>query len=60
MVIGQGKIEMDERKLKATVKWRPPTSVKGVQLLTGFTNHYNVTTELGMPRHIPDNTKLKS
>ena len=60
IIIGQGKIEMDEKKLKAIEKWKPPTSVKGVQSLTGFTNFYNVTTELGMPRHIPDNTRLKS
>ena len=31
---------MDEKKLEAIREWKPPTSVKGVQLFTGFTSFY--------------------
>ena len=40
MIIGQGEIKMDERKLEAIEKWKPPTSVKGIQSFTGFANFY--------------------
>ena len=40
MIIGQGKIEMDGKKLEAIEKWKPPTSVKGIQSFTGFANFY--------------------
>ena len=40
MIIGQGEIKMDEKKLEAIEKWKPPTSVKGIRLFTGFTNFY--------------------
>ena len=40
LIIGQGKVEMDNKKLKAIEKWKPPTSVKGVQSFTGFANFY--------------------
>ena len=30
MIIGQGKVEMDEKKLKAIQNWKPPTLVKAV------------------------------
>ena len=32
MIIGQGKIEMDSVKLSAIKEWKPPASVKGVDL----------------------------
>ena len=31
---------MDEKKLEAIREWKPPTSVKGIQSFTGFTNFY--------------------
>ena len=31
---------MDGKKLEAIEKWKPPTSVKGIQSFTGFTNFY--------------------
>ena len=40
LIIGQGKVEMDKKKLEAIKKWKPPTTVKGVQSFTGFTNFY--------------------
>ena len=40
MIIGQGEIKMDKKKLEAIEKWKPPTSVKGIRSFTGFTNFY--------------------
>ena len=40
LIIGQGKVEMDRKKLEAIEKWRPPTTVKGVRSFTGFANFY--------------------
>ena len=40
MIIGQGKVEMDGKKLEAIQNWKPPTLVKAVQSFTGFTNFY--------------------
>ena len=40
MIIGQGKVEMDNKKLEAIKKWKPPTMVKGVRSLIGFANFY--------------------
>ena len=40
MIIGQGEIRMDKKKLEAIKEWKPPTSVKGVWLFTGFANFY--------------------
>ena len=40
MIIGQGKIKMDEKKLEAIKEWKPPTSVKGIRLFTRFANFY--------------------
>ena len=44
MIIGQGEIRMDEKKLEAIEKWKPPTSVKGIRLFTGFVNFYRKFT----------------
>ena len=38
MIIGQGEIKMDEKKLEAIKEWKPPTSVKGIRLFTRFAN----------------------
>ena len=40
MIIRQGEIKMDKKKLEAIKEWKPPTSVKGVQSFTGFANFY--------------------
>ena len=40
LIIGQGKVEMDKKKLEAIEKWKPPTLVKGIQSFTGFANFY--------------------
>ena len=40
LIIGQGKVEMDKKKLEAIEKWKPPTTVKGVRSFTGFVNFY--------------------
>ena len=40
MIIRQGEIKMDEKKLEAIKEWKPPTSVKVIWLFTGFTNFY--------------------
>ena len=40
MIIGQGEVRMDKKKLEAIKEWKPPTSIKGVQSFTGFTNFY--------------------
>ena len=40
LIIGQGKVEMDKKKLKAIEKWKPPMTVKGVRSFTGFANFY--------------------
>ena len=40
MIIGQGKVEMDNKKLEAIEKWKPPTTVKGIRSFTGFVNFY--------------------
>ena len=40
MIIGQGEVRMDEKKLEAIKEWKPPTSIKGVRSFTGFANFY--------------------
>ena len=40
MIIGQGEIKMDGKKLEAIEKWKPPTSVKGIWSFTRFANFY--------------------
>ena len=40
MIIGQGEVRMDEKKLDAIKEWKPPTSVKGIWSFMGFTNFY--------------------
>ena len=40
MIIGQGEIKMDEKKLEAIKEWKPPTSIKGIWLFTRFVNFY--------------------
>ena len=40
MIIGQGEIKMDPRKLEAIRDWKPPTTVKGIRSFTGFANFY--------------------
>ena len=40
LIIGEGRVEMDKKKLEAIEKWKPSTIVKGVQSFTGFTNFY--------------------
>ena len=40
MIIGQGEVRMDEKKLDAIKEWKPPTSVKGIRSFTGFANFY--------------------
>ena len=40
MIIGQGEIKMDRKKLEAIEKWKPPTLVKGIWSFTGFANFY--------------------
>ena len=40
LIIGQGKVEMDGKKLKAIRNWKPPTLVKAVQSFTRFANFY--------------------
>ena len=40
MIIGQGEIKMDEKKLEAIKEWKPPTLVKGIWSFTGFANFY--------------------
>ena len=40
MIIGQGEIKMDEKKLEAIEKWKSPTSVKEIQSFIGFANFY--------------------
>ena len=34
IIIGQGEIKMDEKKLEAIKEWKPPTSVKGIWSFT--------------------------
>ena len=40
MIIGQGEIKMDPKKIEAIREWKPPTTVKGVRSFTGFANFY--------------------
>ena len=40
LIIGQGKVEMDKKKLKVIERWKPPMTVKGVWFFTGFANFY--------------------
>ena len=40
MIIEQGKVNMDEKKLEAIKEWKPPTSVKGIRSFTRFANFY--------------------
>ena len=40
MIIRQGEIKMDRKKLEAIEKWKPPTLVKGIRSFTGFANFY--------------------
>ena len=40
MIIGQGEIKMDKKKLEAIKEWKPPTSVKGICSFTRFANFY--------------------
>ena len=40
MIIGQGEVRMDKKKLEAIKEWKPPTSIKGVRSFTGFANFY--------------------
>ena len=59
MIISQGEIKMDEKKLEAIEKWKPSTSVKGIQSFTGFANFYrkfildfsNIVTPLNLLTH---------
>ena len=44
MIIGQGEIKMDEKKLEAIKEWKPPTSVKGIWSFTRFVNCYRKFT----------------
>ena len=40
MIIGQGEIKMDKKKLEAIKEWKSSTSVKEIWLFTGFENFY--------------------
>ena len=40
MIIGQGEIKMDPKKIKAIREWKAPTTVKGIRSFTGFANFY--------------------
>ena len=40
IIIGQGEVKMDKRKLEAIKEWKAPTSVKAVQSFTRFANFY--------------------
>ena len=40
MIIGQGEIKMDEKKLEAIKEWKPPTLVKEIWSFTRFANFY--------------------
>ena len=40
MIIGQGKVEMDPKKLDAIRSWKPPTSIKAIRSFMGFANFY--------------------
>ena len=40
MIIRQGEVRMDEKKLDTIKEWKPPTSVKGIWSLTRFANLY--------------------
>ena len=40
MIIRQGEVRMDEKKLGAIREWKPPTSIKGIWSFTGFANFY--------------------
>ena len=40
LIIGQGKVEMDKKKLEAIEKWKLPMTVKGIRSFTGFANFY--------------------
>ena len=40
LIIGQGKVEMDRKKLEVIEKWKPPTTMKEIWSFTGFTNFY--------------------
>ena len=40
LIIGQGKVEMDKKKLEVIEKWKPPMTVKGVRSFMGFANFY--------------------
>ena len=59
MMIGQGEIKMDKKKLEAIKEWKPPTSVKGIRSFIGFANFYrkfipdfsNIITPLNLLTH---------
>ena len=59
MIIRQGEIKMDEKKLEAIKEWKSPTSVKGIQSFTRFANFYrkfipdfsNIVTSLNLLTH---------
>ena len=40
MIIRQGEIKMDEKKLEAIKEWKSSTLVKEIRLFTGFVNFY--------------------
>ena len=40
MIVKEGHVRMDLIKLPAIKEWKPPRSVKGVQLFIGFCNFY--------------------
>ena len=40
MIIRQGEVRMDEKKLDTIKEWKPPTSVMGIRSFTGFANFY--------------------
>ena len=56
MIIDQGKVKMDPKKLDAIRSWKPPTFVKAIRSFTGFANFYckfipnfsNVVTPLNL------------
>ena len=40
MVIRQGEVKMDKKKLEAIKEWKTPTFIKGVRSFTRFANFY--------------------
>jgi len=40
VIVGQGQVKMEQKKIKAVKKWKTPTKIKDVESFLEFANFY--------------------